>query len=106
MSEILGAPVREVATGHFTVAPRNLVLRILTPGAFERRFPGLDRSSEQLLPGFVALEFEVESIDAAAASLAAGGVPFQRGDGGRVMVPRQVANNVIVEFRQSGLGRD
>lgn len=80
------------------IRPRDLFLRIVSPHGFAQLYPGLDRSSEQVLPAYVGVTFAVASADQVRGVLTERGVPHQTTSDGRVLVARAQAHNSILEF--------
>jgi hypothetical protein len=79
------------------IRPRDLFLRIVTPAGFEQLYPGLDFSSERILPAYCSATVAVESLDRVRNTLSTNGVEHVDVPGG-VAVPRHEAHNTIIEF--------
>jgi hypothetical protein len=80
------------------VRPRDLHLRIVTPRGFAALYPGLDFSSERILPALCGAVFAVESLDTLRETLDTNGVERVETPRGSVVVPRRHAVNTMVEF--------
>jgi hypothetical protein len=80
------------------IRPRDLFLRIVDPGGFARLYPGLDFSSERILPAYCGLTFAAASLDAVRAVLTRNAIEFVETPQGSLVVPRRRAANTLVEF--------
>jgi hypothetical protein len=81
-----------------TIRPRDLFLRVLSPRGFERRYPGLDYSSERVLPALCGISFAVESLATLRSTLASADVEYVETPSGAVVIPRGQAENTMLEF--------
>lgn len=76
---------------------RDIVFRVVDPSGFAELFPGLDYSSERLLPHLVGLTFVVDDMGALESILTTNDVRFVKTPNG-LCVPRQEACNTLLEF--------
>jgi hypothetical protein len=80
------------------IRPRDLFFRVVTPAGFAQLYPGLDFSSERILPAYCGATIAAESLDTVRRTLAKNGVEHVDTPAGGVAVPRHRAANTIVEF--------
>jgi hypothetical protein len=80
------------------IRPRDIVLRIVTPAGFASLYPGIDYSTERILPALAGATIVVSSISRVTETLQEGGVAHVRIDANRVVVPRSAASNTVLEF--------
>jgi hypothetical protein len=76
---------------------RNL-LSFTTPRRFQADHPGIAVPVDFPLPGIVALELAVESEERTAAYLSLIGIPFVELPSGRLAIPAQEANGIVLMF--------
>lgn len=88
--------------GVAVVRPRDIFLRMVSPRAFGQLFPGLDFSSERVLPTLIGATVAVGSIETLTRTLDANGVPYVETPAGGVAVARQLAANTLIEFVPHG----
>lgn len=86
------------------VRPRDVALRIVTPAGFDALYPGLDFSTERILPALCGATIEVASLAATSQVLDEAGIPYVETPGGGIAVPRQSAANTLLEFVQPERG--
>jgi hypothetical protein len=77
---------------------RDLYLRIVSPAGFAELYPGLDFSTERVLPALSGATVAVTSLDAVREILVANGIAHVDTPTGGVAIPRHAAANTIVEF--------
>jgi hypothetical protein len=80
------------------IRPRDLFLRIVNEAGFAALYPGLDFSTERILPAYCGATYAVASLDATRTTLRANGIDFVETPRGSVVVPRRLAANTVVEF--------
>jgi hypothetical protein len=80
------------------IRPRDIVLRIVTPAGFASLYPGIDYSTERILPALAGATIVVSSISRVTETLQEAGVAHVRIDANRVVVPRSAASNTVLEF--------
>ena len=80
------------------VRPRDIFLRIVTPRGFAALYPGLDFSTERVLPALCGVSFAVASIDALRSTLRVNAVEHVETPTGAIVIPRQRAANTMLEF--------
>lgn len=95
-----GVEHHETTSGRFELTPRDVTVSVLTPDAFDRDYGLVDRSHEQILPGYVGLTVAVSSADTASEVLERNGIAYERPHRGRILIPRHYAANTIVELRE------
>lgn len=102
--KVFARPVRWIDDDIAEIRVRDLFLRIVSPAGFARLFPGLDFSSERVLPHLFGVTIAVESLDRLRTLLRLKGVEF-RDSAHAVCVPRQAACNTVIEFVPAGPGQ-
>jgi hypothetical protein len=80
------------------VRPRDLYLRIVSPAGFADLYPGLDFSSERVLPALCGISFAVESLDTLRTTLGSAGVEYIETPAASIVIPRGAAENTMLEF--------
>jgi hypothetical protein len=98
--KVFARPVHWIDEDIAEIRVRDLFLRIVTPAGFARLFPGLDYSTERVLPHLFGVTIAVESLGHLRDLLRGNGVHFRESTQA-VCVPRQAACNTLVEFVQA-----
>jgi len=96
--DVFGVAVEWESDEVAIVRPRDLFLRIVSPAGFAELYPGLDFSSERILPALCGATVAVESLERLRELLRENGVEHVETPRGGVVVPRRHANNTVLEF--------
>jgi hypothetical protein len=97
-AQVFGSPPRWISEDIVLVSCRDIALRIVTRRGFEALFPGLDFSSERILPALCGVTIVVSEVTEVRSILATNGVPFVTFGDERIVVPRSAACNTLIEF--------
>ena len=103
MAGIFGVEPKWESDDVAVISPRGTVsLRVVTPAGFAELYPGLDYSTERVLPALSGATVAVESLDTLRSVLKSNGVKHVETPRGAVVVPRQLACNTVLEFVSTG----
>jgi len=95
---VFGTAVEWASDDVALIWPRDLFFRVVTPAGFAQLYPGLDFSTERILPALCGATVAVDSLDTLCDTLNASGVEYAEIPSGAVVVPRHQAANTIIEF--------